>query len=256
MILTLKETISKLRSSEEQITEYSERLEELVVTRTEELHESNATANLYLDIMSHDINNAYTVSLGYAEMLRDVADSSLRNYTNKMITSIHHGINIIENVSTMRALEDHETILKPVDLDTIIRREMDTFPDTKMEYSGTPVWVMADELLSVVFSNLIDNGRKFAGLHGMVHITVKDAEEGFVQVSVEDTGKGIPDAMKEEIFNRFTTGTLPGTGKGLGLFITGTLIGRYGGTIRADDRVSGKPDAGAAIRFTLKKADR
>jgi two-component system sensor histidine kinase BarA len=256
MIATLKETIEKLRRSEEKIIHYTEGLEELVATRTTELHDSNATTNLYLDIMSHDINNAHTVSLGYAEMLRDLADPSLRTYTNKMITSIHHGINIIENVSTMRTLEEHETVLKPVDLDAVIRREIDSFPDTTVQYSGNPVWVMADELLSVVISNIIDNGRKFSGQNGRVCITVEEADDETVQVSVEDTGKGIPDAIKKEIFNRFSIGALPGSGKGLGLYIAATLIGRYGGTISADDRIFGDPGAGAVIRFTLKKANR
>ena len=42
--------------------------------------------------------------------------------------------------------------------------------------------------------------------------------------------------------------------RGLDLYICRKLVERYGGRIRADDRVAGRPEEGAAIRFTLKKA--
>ncbi|NYT05981.1 MAG: HAMP domain-containing protein, partial [Methanomicrobiales archaeon] len=56
MIATLQEMIRKLRQSEDRIKRYSEALAELVAQRTSELHEANAEANLFLDIMAHDIN--------------------------------------------------------------------------------------------------------------------------------------------------------------------------------------------------------
>ncbi|MDD3071865.1 MAG: hypothetical protein PHX88_11800, partial [Methanoculleus horonobensis] len=47
-----------------------------------------------------------------------------------------------------------------------------------------------------------------------------------------------------------------GRGDGRGLFICRTLIGRYGGRIWIEDRVPGRPEDGAAFRFTLKPATR
>jgi signal transduction histidine kinase len=82
---------------------------------------------------------------------------------------------------------------------------------------------------------------------------VEDYDGESVQVSVEDTGPGIPDRTKESIFHRFERGWAEGCGDGLGLFIVRTLIERYGGTIRVEDRVEGRPDLGAAFRFTLRE---
>jgi len=77
-----------------------------------------------------------------------------------------------------------------------------------------------------------------------------------VQISVEDTGPGIPDGAKERIFDRLHRGGGRSRGTGPGLYICRLLVERYGGRIRADDRVAGRPEKAAAIRFTLKKACR
>ena len=61
--------------------------------------------------------------------------------------------------------------------------------------------------------------------------------------------------MKPDLFNRFSGGGGEKSGRGLGLYICRMLVERYGGRVRADDRVPGRPGCGAAIRFTLRKAD-
>ncbi len=75
-----------------------------------------------------------------------------------------------------------------------------------------------------------------------------------VLVSVEDDGPGIPDEKKSYLFARFSGGDGEKSGRGLGLYICRMLVERYCGRIRADDRVAGRPEEGAAIRFTLRKA--
>ena len=89
----------------------------------------------------------------------------------------------------------------------------------------------------------------------MVAITIhaRDLPEGMVEVSLTDTGPGIPDAMKPTIFDRFMQNSSTRSSYGLGLHITKMLVEAYGGRIWADDRVQGHPEQGAAIRFILKK---
>jgi len=113
--------------------------------------------------------------------------------------------------------------------------------------------VMADLLLTEAFTNLIGNAVKFGG--PAVEITIRVEESGDdVLVSVEDTGPGIPDEMKEAVFMRFGKNMNQKSGQGLGLYITRMLIKRYGGRIWVDDRVPGRPECGAAFRFTLRRA--
>jgi len=61
------------------------------------------------------------------------------------------------------------------------------------------------------------------------------------------------DDRKEAIFHRCEQ-QKRGVGEGLGLYLAQILVERYGGRVRDEDRVPGRPEEGAAFRFTLKKA--
>ncbi|MDN5340280.1 MAG: hypothetical protein PWQ30_1389 [Euryarchaeota archaeon] len=217
----------------------------------ERLRKAHDEANLYLDIMTHDINNANAVALGYADLLETTLDAGEeREMVRKLRAGVDRSIEIIQNVTTIRRLHAHETAMKPVDLDAVVRAEIAHHPGARIAYRGEPIEVMADDLLSEVFANLIGNAEKF-GEPG-VEISVRVEERGDqVEVAIEDTGPGVPDAIKPTLFARFAPGKNSRSGKGLGLYITRTLIERYGGRVWVDDRVPGSPECGTAFRFTL-----
>jgi len=221
----------------------------------ERLRAAHEEVNLYLDIMGHDINNANTVALGYTDLLAGVLEGRERQMTLKLRGGIHRSIEIIQNVTTLRRLHSCETVTRPIDLDAVIRAGIAHHPDARITYKGEPVEVMADDLLPEVFANLIGNAEKFG--EPDVEITIRVEEvDGMIEVSVEDTGPGVPDPVKPLLFTRFMRGTNNRSGKGLGLYITKMLISRYGGWIRVDDRVPGQPGGGAAFRFTLLRSGR
>ncbi|MFA7563534.1 MAG: HAMP domain-containing sensor histidine kinase, partial [Methanoculleus sp.] len=173
-----------------------------------------------------------------------------RQMAMKLRGGIRRSIEIIQNVTTLRRLHSCETVTRPVDLDAVIRAGIAHHPDTRITYEGEPVVVVADDLLPEVFANLIGNAEKFG--EPDVEITIRVEEvNGMIEISVEDTGPGVPDPVKPLLFTRFMRGTNNRSGKGLGLYITKMLISRYGGRIRVEDRVPGQPGEGAAFRFTL-----
>jgi two-component system sensor histidine kinase BarA len=250
MVDSLKDNIGRLRESEETARQYNARLEALVRERTAELEDANRVANLYLDIMIHDINNANTIAIGYTRFLVDALDGERREEAEKMLSRLEQSSEIIGRVVTLRRAQESGTALTRVDLDRVIRAQAATLPALSIRYEGRPVAVLADDLLPEVFANLLGNAGKFGGPD--VEITVRVEERGKeVVVSVEDTGPGIPDAMKVQLFNRFQRGESMMTGAGLGLYICRMLVERYGGRIWMEDRVEGRPECGAAIRFTL-----
>jgi signal transduction histidine kinase len=219
----------------------------------EELGEANTKANLYLDIMSHDINNVNTVSIGYAQILGEMVTGRAREILGKMEAAVLASVEIIHNVSTIRKIQEGSQANRLMDLDPVIRPELGHHPDVTVHYDGTTARVCANGLLSEVFRNLVGNSAKFGGRGVEVWIRVTDGGDQ-VTVSVEDNGPGIPDELKPALFSRFQRGKTGKSGKGLGLYISRMIVEGYGGRIWPGDRVEGDPKKGAAIRFTLPKA--
>ena len=236
------------------------RAEEALRRRTGDLIRANREveaardeANMYLDIMTHDVRNANNVSNMYADLLTGLAEGDLKTYAEKLHASIDRSSEILMNVATIRRASEEPGNLVPVDLDAVIREEIENFPRASIRCRGSHVEVLADGLLATVFTNLIGNAVKFGGPDVEIVVRVEE-QDGEVLVSVEDTGPGIPDEVKGKLFTRFERGMARGRGEGLGLFIVRTLVERYGGKVRVEDRVPGHPERGAAFRFALKKA--
>jgi len=226
-----------------------ERTEELTRVNRE-LDEAHREANLYLDILTHDVRNANNVSTMYADLLLDLLVGERKAYAQKLHDSIWRSTEILKNVAAIRRIHQESADLSSVDLDAVIREEIRNFPAAAIRYDGRPALVCADGLLSMVFTNLIGNAVKFGGSDVEIAIRVEE-RDGEVLVSIEDTGPGIPDEVKRVLFRRFERGLAHGRGEGLGLYIVRTLVERYGGRVRVEDRIPGRPGAGAAFRFTL-----
>ncbi|HOI12599.1 MAG TPA: PAS domain S-box protein [Methanoculleus sp.] len=218
-----------------------------------DLESAHREANLYLDILTHDIGNTENVANLYAELLVDSIEGEAAGYAANLKRSIAKSIEILGTVSKIRRIHAGPPDLRPTDLDAVIRTEIDHFPGLPVYYEGSPRQVLADTLLSEVFTNLIGNAAKHGGPG--VAVTVRTEEEGvFVRVTVADTGRGVPDDQKEEIFHRYEK-KQRGVGEGLGLYLVQILIDRYGGRIWVEDRVPGHSDEGAAFSFLLRKMD-
>jgi signal transduction histidine kinase len=201
----------------------------------------------------HDINNANLASLWYGDLLLEMLSGEPRVVAGKLIEGIKKSREIIRNVETIRKLHGKITESKPVDLETVIKKEMHLYPDISIEYVGFPVQVWADELLGEVLSNLIGNSIKFGGMDVKITITVERTEPGKVRVTVSDTGPGIPDDLKKVVFGRFARFEPGEHSKGLGLYIVKVLVSRYGGDIDVSDRVAGDHTKGVSFRITLRE---
>ena len=110
--------------------------------------------------------------------------------------------------------------------------------------------VRADKVhLQQVILNLAVNGMEAiqdcAPGGGKISIETALAGESVIEVSVTDSGMGIPKDKLSQIFETFYTSKPDGTG--LGLSIARTIIETYGGRIWAENR----PGGGAVFRFTL-----
>lgn len=216
------------------------------------LRQLNADATLYLDILTHDINNINTASLNYGRLLEVRSGNVSLDLSTNLIRSLEKSDEIIRNITTLRKIQEGKVQRLPLQISSIINREIPGFPDAKIDYDGSSATILADEMLSSVFDNIIGNAIKFGGTDPQIIIRVNE-EEKEVTVSIADTGPGIPDSLKPHIFERFQRGDTTVSGKVLGLNICKTLVERYGGSISVDDRIPGEMGKGAVFRFTLQK---
>lgn len=113
-----------------------------------------------------------------------------------------------------------------------------------------PVLRIDAERILQTLRNLISNAAKFTPEGGQVRISAKPVEKG-VEVSVSDTGPGIPEEMLTTIFEKFRQSTskssLPMGGTGLGLAIAKQVVTSHGGKIWAES----EPGRGSTFIFVL-----
>jgi two-component system sensor histidine kinase KdpD len=102
-------------------------------------------------------------------------------------------------------------------------------------------------LVEQLLTNLLENAFRH-GEGGRVGLTAR-ALEGAVEVEVSDQGPGIPDGLRERVFEKFyrSPGASADGGVGLGLAICRAIVRLHGGRIWIEEA----PGGGASFRFTL-----
>jgi signal transduction histidine kinase len=225
------------------------------------LVEAKARAELYIDLMGHDINNMNQVATGFLELSLDDPGLSERTRKDliKSLESIRASSRLIHNVRKLQQSKTGGTSHVETDVDLVLRQVQAAYakvPGTAATISYVPALadckVMADELLYDVFANIVENALKHACRAPVVDIRLEKADrEGrkYCLVSVEDNGPGIPDDMKQSVFGRMRRGATKARGSGLGLYLVKTLVESYGGRVWVEDRVPGDP--GQGCRFVV-----
>src|ERR1035441_4132100 len=115
-----------------------------------------------------------------------------------------------------------------------------------------PIYAYADEkMINSVLMNLLSNAVKFTPRNGTVKIKAKKTENQMIEISIRDTGIGMPDNVVEKLFKvgekTGRKGTEGELSTGLGLLLCKEFIDRNGGKIWVDSQ-EGK---GSTFSFTL-----
>jgi signal transduction histidine kinase len=114
------------------------------------------------------------------------------------------------------------------------------------EFGEIPPLYCLPAQLCRVFMNLLVNAAQAIETNGLITLhTGVVANE--IQISISDTGRGIPEALQQRIFEPFFTTKLVGKGTGLGLSVSWDIIKRHNGQLT----VTSHPNAGATFLITL-----
>jgi signal transduction histidine kinase/ActR/RegA family two-component response regulator len=117
-------------------------------------------------------------------------------------------------------------------------------------HSTSAVWAESGQIMQVVL-NLLSNARDATPPGGSITITTRDSAD-WVELAVADTGCGIPEALRERIFEPFVTtkGALGGSavaGTGLGLSVSYGIVQAHDGRLLVESEV----DAGSTFTIRL-----
>lgn len=117
------------------------------------------------------------------------------------------------------------------------------------ESTPLPPMVTDGPRLRRIVANLIDNALKWTPAGGTITLSSHPLSEDLIEISVSDSGPGIPDAHRQSIFDPFWSQTSPDghSGSGLGLTISRQLANVLGGSLVVEDA----PDGGARFVLTL-----
>ena len=235
---------------------------------TERIRSDDAVSHRddFLGIVSHDLRDLLGGIVMTADMLAKKAPASedgdpTRRAVERIQRYAARMNRLVGDLVDVASIDAGRVAVTPVrgDIAAVITEAVDSFQAAAganqltltMELAERPLPADFDyERMLQVLANLITNSLKFTPAGGNIHIRAEKAG-GAVQVSVTDTGSGIPEGFLEAIFERFRqVAENDRRGLGLGLYLSRCLVEAHGGRIWAES-VEGK---GSTIVFTLPSA--
>jgi signal transduction histidine kinase len=224
---------------------------------------ASAAKSGFLTTMSHELRTPLNIILGYAELVIDKlgerGDPEDRADVEKIHNAGRHLLGLISDVLDLSRIEAERIELRDESFDLVaLVRELEAmFRPLALRSNSTLMIRVPDGLAPVcldplrvrqVLSNLLGNAVKFTR-DGQVSLVVDEAP-GWIEITVQDTGIGIPADKLEQIFEPFmqvdSAFTRRYEGTGLGLAISRRLCALMGGTLTV------RSSLGVGSTFTLR----
>jgi two-component system sensor histidine kinase CiaH len=214
--------------------------------------------NNFLLSITHELKSPLaSVKLQLQTMQKHTLEEAVRNkLVQKALADNERLLRMIDNVLLASKAENENNVLRleKINLfETLTKLVDQAFEENKSRIkikSIESVFVDADgQFLSIIFSNLIENALKYSPTNSIIEINAQ-SQNNHVVVLVKDSGAGISNLEKENVFKKFyrigNEETRSAKGTGLGLFITKNLCDLHNIQISISDN---KPKGTV---FTLK----
>lgn len=228
-------------------------------------------ANLYGDLVAHDINNILHVISSSLELSSLYFNSpeklnrikELYEISKEQIT---RGAKLISNVHKLSNIDDSEKNLKKTNINNFLKEAIQYVKqsfqnkhiqvDTELE--AVDLYIDANDLLLDIFENLLINSIRHNG-NPNVEICVEvskiwENNKKLIKFEFKDNGLGISDERKETIFTRRKGFNMKASGMGIGLSLVKKIINSYNGKIWVEDRIKSEFAKGSNFVFLIPEA--
>ena len=216
----------------------------------------------FVSNVSHEMKTPLSVIQNYTTLLSDtdLSEEKRVEYTKTIMTAAHRLSDMMTNILKLNRLENQQIYPKAelYDLSSQLCESLLQFEETWEQKGITietdiedDVHIQADEeLLALVWNNLLSNAFKFTERGGRVTLTLKASADS-VTVKIKDTGCGMTAEVGAHIFEKFYQGdTSHATqGNGLGLALVKRVISILQGEIAVESTLG----AGTTFTVTLKR---
>lgn len=258
--------------NQERIKAYTERLEELVESRTADLaiqtakaEEANRAKSAFLANMSHELRTPLTAIVGYSSVLNAGIFGEINEKQSEAISSItrssEHLKNLIDDVLSLARIESGKEDPQPVALkladmlkhtyrlmqQSALDKGVTLEPLDVEQIENVDVYVDQKHLQQILI-NLIGNSIKYTPNQGKVWISC-ELFQHTIKIIISDTGVGIPADKLAVLFERFERGkdsySRSQQGTGIGLNLTKRLVELNSGNIGVES------EAGVGSNFWI-----
>ena len=253
LLLSIFHDITKRKSAEEAIKQYSLQLEEV-----------NASKDRFFSIIAHELKSPFQGSLGISSLLAEDIEEMDKSEISSMAASLNKSLknqfNLLKNLLDWSRLQAGHMVFLPqrVDLNEQIIKTIklleNNFKQKNIKVTFQPItaaFANADEnMVLTILQNLIANAIKFTNFNGDINIIVNILDND-IEISIIDNGVGIDEKDLDNIFKidnqHSTIGTNKETGTGLGLILCKEMIEKNKGKIW----VKSKVNEGSTFSFLL-----
>lgn len=208
------------------------------------VEESFAQQKRFISNAAHELRTPLTILLNRLELKFPPSKEK-----ENLILDAQFISRIVEQLLDLSRAQNMEVKRQgAVNLDNIVKNvclhlapaAVEKAQQLELAVRGKNVLTSADEgELTVVVKNLIENAIKHSPEQAKIKVTLSD-----LQLIVEDSGTGIPEQMRENVFERFwRKNQSDRSGSGLGMSITQEILNYYGASVVISD----SPELGGAL---------
>jgi len=249
--------------AEDEVAELARTLESMLGALGEARAETEATLTRQREFVadaSHELRTPLTSVLANLELLEEYLDGEQREAAASALRSSRRMRRLVADLLLLaRADAGRETAHEPVDVSSIVTdaaAELEPVAgDHEISISAPPGMVVdgaRDELHRLIL-NLMENALRHTDPGTAVEAQVERVD-GVVVLAVEDDGPGIPDELRDKIFERFFRGSSDrGGSSGLGLSIVRAVTKSHHGTVGLEPPLDGR-GARFVVRLPARRA--